>query len=71
MKEQRIIVEIDGEGRVSAQADGFAGDACLKELEKLLENLAARCEEIDRNADPGQRTATAREEQQIIKGTKR
>ena len=40
MKEQRIVIEIDEEGRIRADADGFAGDTCLRELEKLLEGLS-------------------------------
>ncbi|MFN4243045.1 MAG: hypothetical protein ACK4PI_07385 [Tepidisphaerales bacterium] len=36
MKEQRIEIEIDEHGRLKADAHGFTGDTCLKELEKLL-----------------------------------
>lgn len=41
MKEHRITIEIDDEGRISADADGFTGDLCLKELDRLLEGLGA------------------------------
>jgi Protein of unknown function (DUF2997) len=40
MKELRIVVEIDYDGRITADADGFAGDACLTDLAKLLKGLA-------------------------------
>jgi len=33
MKEHNIMVEIDEEGRISADADGFEGETCLAELE--------------------------------------
>lgn len=39
MREQRVSVEIDDEGRVSAEAEGFAGDTCLRELDRLLDGL--------------------------------
>jgi hypothetical protein len=40
VKEQRITIEIDSEGRITADADGFTGDACLKDLERLLAGLS-------------------------------
>lgn len=40
MKEQRITVEIDREGRITADAEGFTGDACLRDLERLLDGLS-------------------------------
>lgn len=40
MKELRIVIDIDEEGRIVADADGFEGDLCLKELDRLLEGLA-------------------------------
>lgn len=52
MKEQRITVEIDREGRITADAEGFSGDACLKELDRLLEGLSAGSATVARKADP-------------------
>lgn len=51
MKEQRITIEIDHEGRIIADADGFTGDACLKDLERLLEGLASGTATVDRKPD--------------------
>jgi len=56
MKEQTIVVEIDRDGRITADAEGFTGDACLKDLEKLLEGLGSLPEPTQRKAD----TKTAR-----------
>ena len=53
MKEQRIAIEIDREGRITADADGFSGDACLRELERLLEGLAPGTSMVDRKPDAG------------------
>lgn len=51
MNEQKIIVEIDRDGRITADADGFAGDACLKDLEKLLEGLGSLPESTTRKSE--------------------
>jgi len=48
MKEQRITIDIDESGAMHADAEGFSGDACVKELERLLEGLASRVEQIER-----------------------
>lgn len=53
MKEQRIIVEIDGEGRVTADAEGFTGDACMRDLERLLEGLSVGTASTTRKPDAG------------------
>jgi DUF2997 family protein len=39
MKEVRIFVDIHADGRIEAQAEGFTGDTCLQELDKLLGDL--------------------------------
>ena len=52
MKEQKITVEIDREGRITADAEGFSGDACLKELDRLLEGLSAGKATTARKNDP-------------------
>ena len=53
MKEQRITIEIDHEGRITADADGFTGDACLRDLERLLDGLAPGTASVDRKPDAG------------------
>ena len=59
MKEQKIVIEIDHEGKLTADAEGFTGDACLKELDKLLEGIAAYREVVERKPEAGdQRLAT-------------
>ena len=39
MKEQRITIEIYEDGQLRVDAEGFAGDLCVKDLERLLEGL--------------------------------
>lgn len=60
MKEQRITIEINHEGKITADAEGFSGDACLRDLERLLEGLAPGTAAVDRKADDGtvRRTTT-------------
>ena len=48
MKEQRITIDISADGKLTADAEGFSGGACLKELERLLEGLAAPALKVDR-----------------------
>tara|TARA_B100000767_G_C19259490_1_gene326615 strand:+ start:89 stop:304 length:216 start_codon:yes stop_codon:yes gene_type:complete len=40
MKEQRITVTIDAEGKMSAKTNGLKGETCIEELEALLSELA-------------------------------
>jgi hypothetical protein len=54
MKEQRITVEISREGKLSVDAEGFAGGTCIKELERILEGMAAPRETVDRKPAPGE-----------------
>lgn len=54
MKEQKIVVEIDRDGAITADAEGFSGDACLRDLERLLEGLGAGEATVQRK--PDQRT---------------
>jgi hypothetical protein len=53
MKEQRIIIEIDHDGQITAEAEGFTGDACLKDLERLLAGLSPGQASIARKPDAG------------------
>ncbi|TNE90342.1 MAG: DUF2997 domain-containing protein [Deltaproteobacteria bacterium] len=61
MKEQRITIEIDEEGRITADAHGFTGDTCLRDLERLLDGLSPGTAAVDRKPDAGtSRTTTVR-----------
>lgn len=53
MKEQHITVEIDREGRITADAKGFTDDACLRELERILEGLSPGIATLDRKPEAG------------------
>lgn len=37
MAEQRITIEIDEDGKISAKTSGFKGETCLEALQQLLE----------------------------------
>lgn len=53
MKEQKLVIKISPEGNISADAEGFSGDTCLKELDKLLAGLAPGNASVDRKPDAG------------------
>ena len=40
MKEQRIVITIDADGKMSAKTYGLKGETCVQELELLLSELA-------------------------------
>jgi hypothetical protein len=67
MKEQRITIEIDPEGRITADADGFTGDVCLKDLERLLEGLAPGIANVNRKPDVGTARVTTTRTQVVGK----
>lgn len=67
MKERRITIEIDHQGRITADADGFTGDACLKDLERLLEGLSPGTATVDRKPDAGAARVSATQTQGIGK----
>lgn len=48
MKEQRITIDIDAQGRLTADADGFEGDVCMQDLERLLDGLSAPRNSVQR-----------------------
>lgn len=51
MREQKIEIEIDEHGRIKADAHGFVGDACIKDIEKILANCPGAWMRIDRKPD--------------------
>lgn len=67
MKEQRITIDIDHDGRITADAEGFPGDACLRDLERLLEGLAPGTANLERKPDSGQANTTATRTQSLGK----
>jgi hypothetical protein len=40
MPEQRIVVTIDGNGKISAETEGIKGEVCVDALQKLLGEVA-------------------------------
>lgn len=61
MKEQRITIEIDPQGRITADAEGFSGDVCVRDLDRLLEGLSAGTARVDRKPEANSlRVAVAR-----------
>ena len=60
MKEQKIVIEIDHEGKLTADAEGFTGDACLKDIERLLEGLAPAWDTVERKPEAGERRVASR-----------
>jgi len=36
MSEQRIVIEINPDGSIIAETDGFKGDLCIKALQDIL-----------------------------------
>jgi hypothetical protein len=67
MKEQRITIEIDHDGKISADAEGFSGDACLRDLERLLEDLAPGAAAVTRKADAEGARLTTQKTQRLEK----
>lgn len=58
MKETKIVIEIDPNGRIAADAEGFEGDACLRDLERLLDQAAPGQASVERKrARPEPRVA--------------
>lgn len=53
MKEQKLVIKISSEGNITADTEGFSGDTCLKELDKLLAGLAPGNASVDRKPDAG------------------
>lgn len=67
MKEQRITIEISGDGSITADAEGFSGDACLKDLDRLLDGLSAGKVSVERKPDAKTARTTRRRSQTLGK----
>jgi len=70
VKEQRITIEIDEVGKISADAEGFSGDACLRDIDKLLEGMAAVREQTTRKPDADEARAATRATKTVGMGKK-
>lgn len=51
MKEEKITIDIAPDGQLTADAEGFTGDACLRDLERLLADLASDVAATERKRD--------------------
>ena len=51
MKEQRIVIEISRDGKITADAEGFSGNACLHDLERLLQDLSPGKSTVERKPE--------------------
>jgi hypothetical protein len=40
MKEHKIIINIDNEGKIFAQTEGIYGEKCVSELKKIFKDLS-------------------------------
>lgn len=60
MKEQRITIEINKDGQISADAEGFTGDVCLHELDRLLDSLSPGIASVERKPDAGATVSRAK-----------
>ena len=70
MREQKIVVTIDADGKMSAKTTGLKGETCIDELEALLSELA-ELEDIEhtreyQEKDP--RSAQKTQSKQQLKG---
>ena len=65
MKEQRIVIEIDRNGGITADAEGFVGGTCIAELERLLDGLSPLPATVERK--PDEKTATVVRKQTVGK----
>lgn len=70
MKEQKITIEIDEAGKITADAEDFSGDTCLRDIDKLLEGIAAAREETTRKPDEGDARVKAQAGKTITVGKK-
>ena len=67
MKEQKIVIEIGQDGSITADADGFSGDACLKDIDRLLDGLAGQKVSVERKPEVGKARVSRAQTQQLRK----
>ena len=59
MNERTVVVTIAPDGTITADAEGFSGDACVRDLERLLDGLAPATASLTRKPTGGQATRAA------------
>jgi len=67
MKEQRIIIEIGHDGSITADAEGFSGDACLHDIYRLLDGLGGEQATVARKPDAGKSQVSQVQTQRLEK----
>ncbi|MCL2219755.1 MAG: DUF2997 domain-containing protein [Chitinispirillia bacterium] len=48
MAEERIVIEIDDNGKINAETFGIKGEVCLGELQAILGNVGGDVESISK-----------------------
>lgn len=67
MKEQKIVIEIGHDGSITADADGFSGDACLRDIDRLLDGLGGQKATVERKPDAGKARVSRAQTQRLGK----
>lgn len=67
MKEQKIVIEIGPDGGITADADGFSGDACLRDLDRLLDGLGGAKATVERKPDASEARVSRAQTQRLGK----
>lgn len=68
-REHRIEIRIDEQGRITAEAHGFTGDVCVREMEKLLAEASPGCIKLERKQPDQQGHVAAKSTQQLRPGS--
>lgn len=67
MKEQKIVIEIGHDGSITADAEGFTGDACLHDIDRLLDGLGGQKATVERKPDAGKARVSRAQTQRLGK----
>lgn len=68
MKELKITIEIDAKGQITADAEGFTGEACIAELQKILEGLPPPIDVSRKSGGGGERNLSQQRNIKIDRG---
>lgn len=66
MQEQRISITISEDGRLNVKTDGIKGEACISEVEELLDGIAD-IEKVDKTDEYYQKINTVSQNKNIQK----